>query len=202
MRSHYTTPPGVLRPALAVLLLLGACGRSQPEHGERPAAGEVEQPDPALQAAPQDSAPPFRDPADVVVGTGADGFPVVLQAVRTAGHPGYDRVVFEFSGDRLPGYTVAYTDRPVRRCGSGREVRLAGDGRLVVRLRPAQAHDTEGNVTVAERERAPGLVVLRELTLICDFEALVEWVLGLPAPARYRVWELIGPPRLVVDLAH
>ncbi len=197
-----TARPAVLRPALAALLVLGGCGRGQPEHGDRPAAGQADRPEPALQPAPQDTAPPFLDPTEVVAGTGTDPFPVVLQAVRTAGHAGYDRVVFEFSGEQLPGYTVSYTDQPVRRCGSGREVPLAGEGRLVVQLRPAQAHDATGNVTVAERERSPGLAVLRELTLICDFEALVEWAVGLPAPARYRVWELSGPPRLVVDLAH
>ncbi|MBA4159064.1 MAG: hypothetical protein H0X65_16535, partial [Gemmatimonadetes bacterium] len=44
--------------------------------------------------------------------------------------------------------------------------------------------------------------VLKQLTLICDFEAQVEWVLGVSSPNRFRVIELHEPARLVVDVRH
>src|SRR2546425_6523512 len=80
--------------------------------------------------------------------------------------------------------------------------RSRGGGRLIVRFEPAQAHDEHGNLTPAERHRAPGLPAVRELTLVCDFEGQVEWVLDVAAPSEYRVSELTGPARLVVDVRH
>ena len=130
----------------------------------------------------------------------------VLRHVETAtgASPGggYDRVVFEFTGDSVPGYRVEYTMKPVQRCGSGDPVAVAGTGRLVVRFEPAQAHDEHRDLAPAERHRAPGLPAVRELTLICDFEGQVAWVLDVAAPSAYRVSELTGPVRLVVDVRH
>ncbi len=115
---------------------------------------------------------------------------------------GYDRVVFEFTGDSLPGYRVEYATKPVQRCGSGDPVTVAGTGHLIVRFEPAQAHDEHASLVPAERHRTPGLPAVRELTLICDFEGQVAWVLGLAAPSEYRVSELTGPARLVLDVRH
>ncbi len=128
----------------------------------------------------------------------------VLRHVETGtgASPGYDRVVFEFTGDSVPGYRVEYTTKPVQRCGSGDPVAVAGTGRLIVRFEPAQAHDEHGTLTPAERQRAPGLPAVRELTLVCDFEGQVAWVLGIAAPSEYRVSELTGPARLVLDVRH
>lgn len=125
-----------------------------------------------------------------------------LRAVRTARNDGWDRVVFEFEGDALPGYHVGYVDRPVVQCGSGEATEVAGNAWLEVRLTPARAHDDQGRVTVADRERKLSLPVLRELELTCDFEADVTWVLGVTSPNRYRVQELSGPARIVVDVMH
>ena len=128
----------------------------------------------------------------------------VLQHVETGtgASPGYDRVVFEFTGDSVPGYRVEYTTKPVQRCGSGDPVAVAGTGRLIVRFEPAQAHDEHGSLAPAERHRTPGLPAVRELTLICDFEGQVAWVLGIAARSEYRVSELTGPARLVLDVRH
>src|SRR5213593_1825713 len=132
----------------------------------------------------------------------------VLRHVETAtgASPGggYDRVVFEFTGggDSVPGYRVEYTTKPVQRCGSGDPVTVAGAGRLIVRFEPAQAHDEHGSLAPAERHHTTRLPAVRELTLICDFEGQVAWVLGIAAPSEYRVSELTGPARLVVDVRH
>ena len=126
---------------------------------------------------------------------------VRLIDVRTGVHEGFDRVVFEFD-ERVPGYHIEYIDQPVRKCGSGKVTPLAGDGWLEVRMYPAKAHTEEGQSTVANRERMPGLPVLSELELTCDFEAVVTWVFGVESPNRYQVRELSSPPRLVIDLRH
>ena len=101
-----------------------------------------------------------------------------------------------------PGYHIEYVDRPVRSCGSGEVVELSGDGYLLIRLTPARAHTEEGNPTIAERERTLNLTILKQAKLICDFEAQVEWALGLSSPNKYRVLELQNPSRLVVDIKH
>jgi len=126
----------------------------------------------------------------------------ILREVRTARHDAFDRVVFEFEGNTLPGYHVEYIDKPVRACGSGEVVPLAGDGWLEVRMIPARAHTEEGAPTVTQRERRLDYPVLRELKATCDFEADVTWVLGVASPNRYRVLELANPSRLVIDVRH
>ena len=128
------------------------------------------------------------------------GAPVaVLREVRAAEQQGFDRVVFELDG--IPGYRIGYVDRPVQ-CGSGEPVEVAGAAWLQVQLLPAQAHTEAGEPTVQDRERRLELPVLQELESTCDFEADVTWVLGLASRRPYRVQELAGPARLVVDVGH
>lgn len=127
--------------------------------------------------------------------------PAILRDVRAASQQGFDRVVFEFEGSAVPGYRVGYVDSAVQ-CGSGAPVEVAGAALLQVRLDPAQAHTEAGEATVGERERRPGLPVVQEMESICDFEADVTWVLGLAARSRFRVQELAGPARLVIDIEH
>jgi hypothetical protein len=110
--------------------------------------------------------------------------------------------VFEFAGDSIPGYHIGYARGPVVRCGSGDPVAPLGSGRLVVRFEPARAHDDMGRASVERRTAAPGLPSIKDLQIVCDFEGQVEWVLGVPAGAPYRVLELTAPARLVLDVRH
>jgi hypothetical protein len=126
--------------------------------------------------------------------------PVILREVRAARHEKFDRIVFEFEGDMLPGYHIEYVDRPIQQCGSGETVKVAGVAWLEVRFHPSQAHNEAGIPTVKERARRINLSVLKEYQAICDFEADVEWVLGVASRNRYRVLELPGPTRLVIDI--
>lgn len=194
---------------LALLILLLACAGCT--SGPESSVPDPPAPDPsAPTATPVDtSSPPpaaevETDPSRATWTAGiteVERSPgeAVLQAVRSASHDGYDRTVFEFDGG-VPGYHVEYIDEPVRQCGSGTVVPLPGDGWLEIRFAYARAHTDAGTPTVAERSRAPELSVLRALTLTCDFEGTVTWVLGLAAPNRYRVLELSDPARLVVDV--
>jgi hypothetical protein len=123
-----------------------------------------------------------------------------LIEVRTAVHPDFERVVFVFEGDQLPGYKVEYVDRPVRRCGSGEVVELPGDAWISVRLEPSQAHTEAGAPTIVDRARTLNYQNLKALKMICDFEGQVEWVVAVGAPNPYRTLELGARSRLVVDV--
>lgn len=134
----------------------------------------------------------------------AGGMPATLSEVRTAlqGDSAV-RVVFQFAESRVPGYTVAYTNQPPTSCGSGNRVDVAGKAYLAVRLSSAQAHTARGSdqvATAAPSDRRPALGPLHQLTQTCDFEGVVQWVLGLREQLPYRVFALAAPTRLVIDV--
>jgi hypothetical protein len=126
--------------------------------------------------------------------------PVTLRDVRVGVNQGFDRVVLEFLGSAVPGYRVEYVDRPVHQCGSGDAVPVAGDAWLAVTLRGTQAHTDQGQATVQQRERRLQMPIVKELEFICDFEGVVELVLGVSRPNRYRITELQNPTRLIIDV--
>lgn len=123
-----------------------------------------------------------------------------LRGLRVAQQNGFDRLVLDFGAGAAPGWHVEYVDGPVAQCGSGQVVRVAGDAKLLVRLRTAQAHDDAGAPTVRQRDLQLTLPVMKQLTMTCDFEGDVEIVLGLDSRQPYRVMELQSPNRLVIDL--
>ena len=125
-----------------------------------------------------------------------------LLTVRTARQDGFDRVVFEFD-THVPQWRTDYVDRPQHECGSGEAVRLEGDGWLQVDFEAANAHTEEGRSTNAPRHVAdPAGANLREMRRTCDFEAQVQYVIGVASPNRYRAFQLSSPARLVVDVLH
>ncbi|HEX5870756.1 MAG TPA: hypothetical protein VFY65_10090, partial [Longimicrobium sp.] len=126
--------------------------------------------------------------------------PVTLRDVRVGVNQGFDRVVLEFLGSGVPGYRVEYVDRPVHHCGSGDPVPVAGDAWLSVTLRGTQAHTDQGEPTIRGRERRLQMPIVKELEFTCDFEGVVQIVLGVSRPNRYRVTELQNPTRLIVDV--
>jgi hypothetical protein len=155
-------------------------------------------------ARPVEVAPPAVDdgprfglaPADVR----RDGEPATVRAVRVAKHEGYDRIVFE--ADHVPGFHVGYVATAVR-CGSGTPVVVDGKAVLEIGLRPAQAHDAQGQPTVTERSVKPtDLGVVRQLEATCDVEGDVTWAIGVADRRLFRAFELSDPPRLVVDVQH
>jgi hypothetical protein len=190
-----------------------------------PVAGETAEPpttipmealpptgDVAIAPEPEPEEPPPAQDTAPLVFEGTAGVeqrqravsPVTLRDVRSAEHGGFDRVVFEFSGG-LPGYRVEHINAPIRECASGNTVQIAGQGWLRVRIEPARAHELVGEtarVTVSNTNRQLDHGIVQQMRLTCDFEAQVEWVLGLSAPNRYRVLELSEPAHLVVDVLH
>lgn len=159
----------------------------------------------------QAAGPPAGDPtqsdhpagpwAESAVTRSPSGGTATLVAARAARHDGYDRFVLEFSDD-LPGYRIRYPGEPLFQCGSGRPIEVAQAATLQVELRRSAAHDDQGNVTISERQLSPGLPMLHTARLTCDYEGIVEWVLGVDARTPFRVFTLQEPARVVVDIRH
>jgi len=126
----------------------------------------------------------------------------ILRAVRVGKQPGVDRLVFEFNTAGLPEWDVEYVDRPVRDCGSGDAVPVAGDAYLQIRFTGAQAHTEKGESTSGPRRRPLAQPIARELVRTCDFEGEVTWVVGVARPNPYTPRTMVEPSRLVIDIAH
>jgi hypothetical protein len=155
-------------------------------------------------AAPATSppAPPAGAPGDwamAVRDARRPGVAGTVTAMRAARNEGFDRVTLQFDGPRVPTYRVEYAKQGVQQCGSGERVAMDGRAALLIHV-SSRAHDDAGHVTVAARDQKPGLPVIRQVSMVCDFEGVVEVAVGLAAPNKYRVVELGNPARLVVDV--
>jgi len=157
---------------------------------------------PATPARPATPAPlPYAGTSDIRVPRAGAGH---LSAVRLARQDGYDRLVLEFT-DQVPGYTVGYRALPATADGSGADVPLPGATTFVaITLSPAAAHrDDTGAPTYTGPATVDGNTVqVTQARAAGDFEAVLNWVVGTRKKTPFRVLELTGPPRLVVDFQH
>lgn len=127
----------------------------------------------------------------------------ILAAVRIGKQPEMDRLVFEFNDDGLPEWEVKYVDpSSLVQCGSGDPVSIAGDARLQITFRGAQAHTDVGDPTAGPYRRNPAQAALLELVRTCDFEGEVAWIAGTVRESKYTTSVLAEPSRLVIDIAH
>lgn len=187
-----------MKKCLLIMALLAGCTDSREDVADREPTGRT--PAPAETAAEEPAPTSSEDDrwtTDPVEKAGNEV--TTLEAVRHAAHEGYDRIVFEFDGP-LPGYKVSYATPPVHQCGSGENVVVQGDAVIKVNMYPANAHTEAGQPTVATRDYLLSGRNVKQFKLICDFEAVVEWVVGVSVRAEYRVLELSDPVRLVVDV--
>ena len=127
--------------------------------------------------------------------------PVVplLVAVRSAHHPGFDRITFEFRGPR-PSHRIGYVSQ-LAEDASGEPVDLAGGAAIDVVFRGANAHDEQGHPTVSPRRFKPGLPSLKEVAEIGDLEAVVTYGLGVDHRVPFKVLELSNPSRVAIDIS-
>ena len=77
---------------------------------------------------------------------GGPGTVALLTDVRVGRHAGFERVVFEFENDIVPGYAVEYLPGPVHADPSGLPVAVSGDSYLFVRMSSAAGVDLTGQV--------------------------------------------------------
>jgi hypothetical protein len=126
----------------------------------------------------------------------------LLDRVAVGRHEGYDRVVFQFRDDGLPGYRVEYVEPPLKEDGSGEPVDVAGSAFVVVRMEPASGFDLnsgEGELVYKGAKRLPGASVVKEVVRTGDFEAVLSWAIGLEDKVAFRVTTATAPSRLIVD---
>ena len=127
---------------------------------------------------------------------------LVLTDVRVGSHEGYDRIVLEFTGTGVPGWSVKYVDEAVLD-GSGRTVRLDGDTVLDI-YASGTTYPAEGEAGYEGPQHfapADGGDV-DDVYVGGTFEGYTQVLAGLDGdPTPFRVFTLTAPPRLVVDVA-
>lgn len=121
-----------------------------------------------------------------------------LVAVRAAEHPGFDRVVFQFSGGLPERRQVRYVPQLIQDA-SGFRLPIAGRAILQVTLSFVDAHDAAGNPTAPLRAVYPfkNVIAIRNAG---DFEAVVTYGIGLAQRRPVRTRVLAAPSRFVVDI--
>jgi hypothetical protein len=137
----------------------------------------------------------FRTAAVERAGDGRPAPELVL--VRTARGNGYDRVLFTFRGG-MPGYRVGYV--AAVRDEADRPLALRGGTDLAVAFAPAQAHQPDGSPTFQGGTISTDYPGLRQVRFAGDFEGRVAFGVGVAGRGGFRVTELTGPDRVVVDV--
>src|SRR5436305_2923139 len=119
-----------------------------------------------------------------------------VTGIRIAHHDGYDRLVIDFSSGTtaVPQYDLTQNSSTVVRDASGQSVTLEGSAGIRAVLRNS---DIASGVPSDLKPRLPEI---REIANIGNFERVVSYGVGLKTAACYRVLELSGPTRLVIDV--
>jgi hypothetical protein len=125
-----------------------------------------------------------------------------LREIRTAKNKGFDRLVFEFTGD-IPRYYIEFVKPPIFGTAD-EEVKVSGKYFMTVTLSglpfPEPGEEELGEVKFLDNK--PNLPVLQEILGIEWFEGDRPFAIGLKAKKLYRVQQLKNPTRLVIDFKH
>ncbi len=120
-----------------------------------------------------------------------------ITAVRVGHHPGYDRLVFEFSGPSVPAYrAIPKSSARFYFDPTGQPVTLEGSAGIKLVMNSTSMHGTYGGPTDFD----PEFPQLAEARALGDFEGYVTWGLGLERQSCKRIFTLAAPARLVVDV--
>jgi hypothetical protein len=122
-----------------------------------------------------------------------------LTSISAAHHPGYDRLVFQFSGKLPAKYSVRYVTQ-VTGGASGLPVNVAGSAFLQVRFSPATGHNEKGLVTYGPAQRTYALPGIIQVVNAGDFESVLSFGVGLARVEPYHVFTLTHPSRVVIDV--
>ena len=190
-----TRTAGILALAFGAALLAScADGDRDPEDPATPSGA-------AVSAGPSASPAPAPSVSGVPAASPTVTDRPMLADLRSAAHPGFDRVVLEFTGPP-PGHTERLAPTLVQ-CGSGRAMTVPGARFLVVTARPVRNFDDAGRGAYAGPRQypTPALTAIEGLGISCDWEGEVSVGVGLADPdARYTVSTLTDPSRIVIDV--
>jgi hypothetical protein len=198
----------VLMTTVAVVSLLVACGT---DRADEP-IGETRAPQFPSDAAIADVL--TATPAEEPTGGGAPAFPVttaaqtarnagewdlVLTGVHVAEHGRFDRIVLEFKGTGIPGWSVNYVDDAVLD-GSGNAVALGGDAILDIYASGTTwpAADYYSGPEQFEPENGGDV---KDVYVGGTFEGYTQVLAGIDGRrVPFRVFPLSDPARLIVDI--
>ncbi len=128
---------------------------------------------------------------------------ILLTGITTEHQTGFDRVVFQFSAP-VVNYHVRYVPLPVKQDPSDVPVVLQGDNALQLSV-GATSLDQSVNPPSATYSGAQRLVVgkgsITEAVQTGDFEAVLNWAIGVRGKPAFRVTAESNPARLVIDVA-
>jgi len=121
-----------------------------------------------------------------------------LVGIRAEHHPGYDRVVFKFTGGLPSTRSVKYVNKLIAD-GSGLPVPIAGRAILSVVMSGTNAHNSAAHAT-APAKVAFALPNVMTVVRSGDFEAVTSYGIGLAKKESVKVFTLRNPSRLVIDI--
>ena len=118
---------------------------------------------------------------------------------------GYTRIVFDFTGTGIPSYRVEYTPGPFTNI-AGDDIGVSGTHYLLVTVFPAMRWDITDPNNQFPVYTGPERIGLQtrsvtEVVFVEDFEANLEWVIGVTAEKDFMVGTLVNPPRIYLDIA-
>lgn len=125
-----------------------------------------------------------------------------MTALRTGNDEGFDSVVFEFTGTS-PGYRVEYVNKPLTQDGSGDPVDVKGNYAIAVVMENASSYDMDKGqptYTGSKRVTPTNTKQVQEVVQTGDFEGYLSWGIGVKDKVGFRVRQLDGPARLVVQV--
>jgi hypothetical protein len=123
---------------------------------------------------------------------GTSSAPPKLTSIRAVHHPGFDRLVFQFTGG-LPGTrTVKYVPKVIAD-GSGKVVPVFGAARLLVVFSVAAVGQNLN-------ERSFALPGLLQVVQAGNFESVVSYGVGVARKEPVHLFTLANPARVVIDI--
>ncbi|MCQ4613372.1 AMIN-like domain-containing (lipo)protein [Corynebacterium pseudogenitalium] len=197
----------ILPGILTVAALLTACGTGSEVTEPSAATASPE----SVAATTTQDAPATESTVSAVASPAApaafntfappEGAPeLTLQDVRVGSHETYDRVVFEFSGDGLPGYRIQYTDKALQQA-SGHELAVSGNDILEVLIEGTPMDRLPSNpdlISAGPYQLATGNVA--GITNGGTFENQSQFFIGLDRQRSFEATVLESPTRLVIDV--
>jgi hypothetical protein len=186
----------------ALIVLLAACGATSPgAYSSSPTPSTSASPpaeptsSPSPTPSPIASPSPSASPIACLPQQGGTASRATITDVRVGSHPGYDRLVVEFSGG-LPAYKLVAQD-PSTFVGpySGKPVSVAGSAGIHLfiynmDIPPSFQHGAN---------LRPGFSVLKQVLVMAVFEGQADIALGLGIEACPSASTLSNPYRLVID---
>ena len=129
-----------------------------------------------------------------------------LVDVRVGAHPGFTRVVWEMDGNLgTPLYIVAYEPGPFENM-AGPVAAPAGNAFLKVIFTPGIRWDLTDPGNIIRTYLGSELITVnsgsvREVMFLEDFEANMEWIIGLTGQKPFHAFTMENPTRLVIDIS-